>query len=183
MKKITLLIAGLFLASTLSFGQYYYLGGGSGNPGGLNTDDEFSNSWSTDGWTSILGPSVATPTWSANQTIPFTFNFNGSPVTQYKVSSTGVLTFTTGAVTVPSSTNAALPDATIPDASICMWGIEASGTNDEVVIKPFGTAPNRQQWIYLVSNTLGGAGWTYASFVLEETSDRIYLVEQLTNFS
>jgi len=180
MKKISALLFGLLFISSLSFGQYYYLTNAAPgqNPGGLNTDNEYSNTWAADGWTSILGPSVATPTWSAAQTIPFTFNFNGSPVTQYKVSSTGVLTFTTGAATVPGTTNAAIPSANIPDKSVCIWGLVASGANDEVVIKTFGTAPNRQQWIYFPSNTLGGAGWTYMSIVLEEGSDKIYLVEQ-----
>jgi len=178
MKKITTLLTCMLFACSVSFGQYYYVTGGTGNPGNLNTDNEFSNTWSADGWTSILGPSVTTPTWSAVQTIPFPFNFNGNPVTQYKMSSTGVLTFTTAAAAVPGPINVALPSGAIPDASICMWGIQASGANDQVVIKEFGTAPNRQQWIYLVSNTLGGAGWTYMSIVLEETSDRIYIVEQ-----
>ena len=179
MKKIYSFLFILTLLNVSINGQYYYVPGlSNGNPGGLNSDDEYSNTWSGDGWTSILGPSVASPTWSANQTIPFSFNFNGSPVTEYKVSSTGVLTFTTSASSVPGTTNAAIPDATIPDKSICIWGLICSGSNDEIVIKTFGTAPNRQQWIYFPSNTLGGAGWTYMSIVLEETTDKIYIVEQ-----
>ena len=179
MKKIYSFLFILTLLNVSINGQYYYVPGlSNGNPGGLNSDDEYSNTWSGDGWTSILGPSVASPTWSANQTIPFSFNFNGSPVTEYKVSSTGVLTFTTSASSVPGTTNAAIPDATIPDKSVCIWGLICSGSNDEIVIKTFGTAPNRQQWIYFPSNTLGGAGWTYMSIVLEETTDKIYIVEQ-----
>ena len=178
MKKITTLLMGLLLASSFSFGQYYYVGGGTGNPGNLNADSEFPAGQGLDAsWTTILGPSIATPTWSPNQTIPFTFNFNGSPVTQYKVSSTGVLTFTTAAVTVPGATNAALPSASIPDASVCLWGLQTLGTNDNIVIKTFGTAPNRQQWVFFTSHDLGG-GWSYWSIVLEETSDRIYIVDQ-----
>ena len=178
MKKITTLLMGLLLASSFSFGQYYYVGGGTGNPGNLNADSEFPAGQGLDAsWTTILGPSIATPTWSPNQTIPFTFNFNGSPVTQYKVSSTGVLTFTTAALTVPGANNAALPSASIPDASVCLWGLQTLGTNDNIVIKTFGTAPNRQQWVFFTSHDLGG-GWSYWSIVLEETSDRIYIVDQ-----
>ncbi len=179
MKKIYSFLFILTLLNVSINGQYYYVPGlSNGNPGGLNSDDEYSNTWSGDGWTSILGPSVSSPTWSANQTIPFSFNFNGSAVTEYKVSSTGVLTFTTSASSVPGTTNAAIPDAAIPDKSVCIWGLICSGSNDEIVIKTFGTAPNRQQWIYFPSNTLGGAGWTYMSIVLEETTDKIYIVEQ-----
>ena len=178
MKKITTLMMCLFLASSFSFGQYYYVGGGTGNPGNLNTDSEFPLGSGLDAsWTAILGPSITTPTWSPNQTIPFTFNFNGTPVTQYKVSSTGVLTFTTGAATVPSATNTALPSANIPDASVCLWGLQTLGTNDNIVIKTFGSAPNRQQWVFFTSHDLGG-GWSYWSIVLEETSNRIYIVDQ-----
>jgi hypothetical protein len=180
MKKIyylTLLFISAFVFQANA--QYYYNTiTSSGNPGGLNTDNEYSNTWAADGWTSILGPAVSSPTWSANQTIPFTFNFDGSTVTQYKVSSTGVLTFTTSAATVPGTSNSALPSSGIPDKSICIWGLICSGGNDEIVIKTFGSAPNRQQWIYFPSNTLGGAGWTYMSIVLEETTDKIYIVEQ-----
>ena len=161
MKNIFSILFATMLLLTQVNGQYYYLPSpNNGNPGGLNSDDEYSNTWSGDGWTSILGPAVATPTWSANQTIPFIFNFNGSQVTDYKVSSTGVLTFSTSATTVPGTSNAAIPDAAIPDKSICIWGLICSGTNDEIVIKTFGSAPNRQHWIYFPSNTLGGNGWT-----------------------
>ena len=180
MKKTISLLFSLLFISTLSFGQYYYLkqAAPGQNPGGLNTDGEFPGADAT--WASIVGPSVTTPTWSANQTIPFGFNFNGSSVTQYKVSSTGVLTFTTLAASVPSGSNTALPSANIPDKSICIWGIEASGVNDEVMIKTFGTAPNRQQWVFFTSHSLNG-GWSYWSIVMEETSDKIYIVDQRHN--
>ena len=178
MKKITLFMTCILFSCSVSFGQYYYVSGGTGNPGNLNADNEYPLGSGLDAsWTGILGPSITTPTWSPNQIIPFTFNFNGAPVTQYKVSSTGVLTFTTGTAAVPSTANTALPSVYIPDASICIWGVETSGTNDNIVTKTFGTAPNRQQWIFFTSHDLGG-GWSYWSIVLEETSDKIYIVDQ-----
>jgi hypothetical protein len=180
MKKTISLLFSLLFISTLSFGQYYYLkqAAPGQNPGGLNADDEFPGADAS--WTNILGPSVTTATWSAIQTLPFGFNFNGAPVTQYKVSSTGVVTFTTGAAAVPSVNNVALPSASIPDKSVCVWGIEASGTNDEIMTKTFGTAPNRQQWVFFTSHSLNG-GWSYWSIVMEETSDMIYIVDQRHN--
>jgi len=173
------LIAGLTLFGQLAFGQYYYTTGSGDTPGGLNQDPAYpAGSGQVAGWNSILGPSVGTPTWSANQTIPFAFNFNGAPVTSYKVSSTGVLTFTTGAVAVPGATPAALPDAAIPDNSVCAWGLEASGTNDNVSTKTFGSAGSQQEWIHFSSCTNGSIGWSYWSIVLEEGSDNIYIVDQ-----
>ncbi len=183
MKKFilfTFFIAIGFFASA----QYFYLppvNTGS-NPGGLNNDDEFPFGGGLDAsWTQIQGPST-TPVWSPVQTIPFTFNFNGSPVTQYKASTTGVVTFTTSATSVPSTSNTALPSASIPDNSAMVWGLNGSGSNDNIVIKTFGTAPNRQHWIFFASYSYPGlGGWTYFSVVLEEGTDKIYFVDQRNN--
>jgi hypothetical protein len=178
MKKFVGLLSILFL-SQIGFGQYYYLEYDGGTPGDLNQDPAYpSGSGMASGWTTLLGPSVASPTWSANESIPFTFNFNGAAVTEYKVSSTGVLTFTTAAGAAPGLTNAALPDAAVPDNSVCLWGLIADGTNDRVSNKTFGTAPNRQHWIHFSSCTNGSIDWSYYSIVLEETTDNIYLVDQ-----
>jgi hypothetical protein len=103
------------------------------------------------GWTSILA-TAATPTWSPTQTLPFSFQFNGSAVTQYKVSSSGVLTFdVVPALPAPASTPAALPNAAIPDKSVCIWGLQGTGAKDNIVTKTFGNAPNRQYWIQFSS--------------------------------
>lgn len=179
MKKITLLLALVFISASV-FGQMYYLPPVPGNPGNLNTDSEFPNGSGLDAsWTLLQGPS-ASPAWSANQTVPFPFSFNGVSSTSYKVSTTGILTFTTSATAVPSSTPAALPSASIPDNSICVWGIAATGGNDNVMTKTFGTAPNRQHWVFFTSHTnpSTGGGWSYWSIVLEETSNNVYIVDQ-----
>ncbi len=178
MKKITLVLFGL-LISLASFSQYYYIPETSPgqNPGGLNNESEFPlGSGLSANWTTVLN-GVTTPTWSPIQTIPFAFDFNGSAVTDFKVSSSGVLTFTSSATTVPSFTNAALPNASIPDASVCVWGIAGTGPNDAIVKQTFGTAPNRQHWIFFPSYTASGT-WTYWSIVLEETTNNIYIVDQ-----
>src|SRR5689334_20218701 len=117
MKKITTLLAVVLLSFAASAQYYYYSFVLTGhNPDGLNTDAEQP---AQAGWTSIQGTS-ATPVWSGTQTLPFTFSLNGTPFTSYKVSTSGILTFTTSAVSVPSSTSATLPNATIPDNSICV---------------------------------------------------------------
>ena len=179
MKKLVLSIVAIATTILNAFGQYYYTTSSGNTPGGLNQDPAYPvGNGQLAGWNSILGPSVTTPAWSANQMISFPFNFNGAPVTSYKVSSTGVLTFTTGAVAVPSSTPAALPNAAIPDNSVCAWGLEASGPNDYVSTKTFGTAGSQQEWIHFSSVTNGSIAWSYWSIVLEEGTNNIYVVDQ-----
>lgn len=184
MKKIT---TSLVLLFALSFGlqaQYYYntYNPAGTNPGGLNTDPEQPLGF-TPGYTTVIPANTTTLTWSSNQTIPFPFNFNGNPVTQYKVSTSGVLTFTTSATTVPPFNNTALPSASVPDASIMIWGLQQLAGNDAVGSKTFGTAPNRQHWIEFLSYSAPGASgsqWTYWGIVLEETTNNIYIVDKRT---
>lgn len=184
MRKLifTLLLVGSMLTS---YGQYYYLTHANGtNPGGLNTLDEFPVGGGLDAsWTTILGPGQTTPAWSPTINIPFPFSFNGSAVTQYKVSSSGVLTFDVAATAVPSGTNAALPNAGVPDQSVCVWGLAGPGTNDNIVVQTFGNMPNRQHWVFFTSyNYTGGPAncWVYFSIVLEEGTNNIYIVDQRT---
>ena len=174
---ITLLVGILFISS-YSLSQYYYIPASTpGNPGGLNGDSEYPSGSGLDPtWTVILGPSQSTPVWSSTETIPFNFDFNGSPVTQYKVSSTGILTFSTSVTAVPGAGNAAIPDPAIPDNSILVWGIEGSGSNDNICTKTFGTAGSQQHWIFFTSYTAGS--WSYWSIVLEEGSNKVYIVDQ-----
>ena len=178
MKKIITLTICLLGIVQFNFSQYYYIPASTpGNPGGLNTDNEYpSGSGLPAGWSVILGPSNSSPTWSTVENIGFPFNFNGNSVTQYKVSSTGVLTFSTGASNVPSPTNAALPDPGIPDNSIMVWGLQGTGSNDNIVTKTFGTAGGRQHWVFFSSYTAGS--WSYWSIVMEEGTDNIYIVDQ-----
>lgn len=186
MKKIfTLLVLSSFLVSGLK-AQYYYIPfiNAGQNPGGLNNDSELPVAGLT-GWTTIQIQS-ATPVWSANQTIPFAFSFNGVPVTQFKVSTSGVLTFDIATVVAaPSYTKAALPSASIPDNAVCIWGLGAIGANDYIISKTFGTAPNRQFWIQFNSYgygtvASGNTDYTYWSIVLEESTNSIYLVDART---
>lgn len=161
--------------------RYYYnanLRAGS-NPEGLNTDLEKQPPPS--GWSPIL--SSGATTWSTVQTIPFVFKFNGIYLNEYKVSPTGVLTFDAAASTVPNSTNTTLPATDIPDYSVCVWGLTLSGADDAVLTKTFGTAPNRQHWVQWSSATdpsLTGTRWTYWAIVFEESTNKVYVVDQRT---
>jgi hypothetical protein len=182
MKKLFTLLF-IVLCVNIANAQYYYLPylSAGENPKGLNTDVEQPTA--TD-WTTIATTS-ATPVWSTEVALPadFTFLFNGTAVSSYKVSTSGVLTFTTSAITAPTATNTALPSASIPDNSIMVWGLAASGANDQIRHKTFGSAPNRQHWIQFCSfSAPGSAGtnWTYWGIVLEEGTNDIYVVDQRT---
>lgn len=181
MKKSLLFIALLFLFGAAQ-SQYYYNTPQitpAGNPGSINWDNEepFNNQ---PGWSSIQP--AGHPAWTSSQTIPFGFTFNGNTVTTLKVSTTGLVTFTANPGTAAANHNT-IPNASVPDNTICVWGLgyTGSGSNDRIVKKTFGTAPNRQFWISWSSynnQALGQKCWTYFSVVLEETSNRIYIVDQ-----
>lgn len=139
--------------------------------GGLPTD-----------WSTILSPQTL-GTYSSWQTVPFTFEFNGQNVDSFRVSNTGILTFSkkSNPASHAAATRVPLSSSTIPDSSICVLGINGSGSSDNVVTKTFGTAPNRQEWITFSSYSLTGSTgshWTYWSIVLEETTNNIYIVDQ-----
>ena len=70
----------LFFITGQIFSQYYYLPSTTqGNPGGLNTDNEYPSGSGLDAsWEVLLGGSNSTPVWSPIDTIPFTFDFNES---------------------------------------------------------------------------------------------------------
>ncbi len=189
MKKLLPVFIGIMLSSMVSFAQYWQIPNPNANtnPGGINTDTEYPVGGGLAAtWTTFHSPS-ASPAWSPNQTIPFTFSFNGNPVTSFKVSNSGVLTFDVAtALPAPSFTRAALPNANIPDNSVCIWGLGGIGTNDNVVKNVFGTAPNRQLWIQFSSYGYGtvasdGSNYCYWSIVLEETTNRIHIVDQRSN--
>lgn len=186
MKKFYNLMATFILLSTVASAQYYYVPyqNAGTNPGGLNNDSEYPVGGGLDAsWTVLRAPS-ATPAWSAVTNLPIAFNFNGAAVTQFKVSTSGVLTFTTGAVTVPAYSTLSLPNATIPDNSVCIMGIRGTGTNDNVVTKTFGTAPNRQYWVMFSSYSTSNTNvYSYWSMVLEETTNNIYIVDQRHNLA
>ncbi len=188
MKKILLLL-GLGLAAPAAQAQYYLVASPQAgqNPGGLNTDDEFPVGGGLPaGWATLLTGTAATfaaPVWTSDVPLPFPFRFNGQLETQYKVATSGVLTFSTAAVAVPGAANAALPSAALPDKSVAVWGLGAMA-GDYIVTKTFGTAPNRQHWVQFNSYSKPGTTiFTYWSIVLEETTNKIYVVDQRTSLA
>ncbi|MBK0404168.1 T9SS type A sorting domain-containing protein [Adhaeribacter sp. BT258] len=191
MKKL-LLMLGAVMAFSAAQAQYYLIPYNGSNPGGLNTDSEYPvGGGLAAGWTTLFTASaanIAAPAWSPVGTVPFAFSFNGAAVTDYKVSTSGILTFSTSVTAPPADgTNLALPDASIPDKSVMVWGlypnvITSGGSSfpSRIITKTFGTAPNRQHWIQFNTffpNT-ATTGFTFWSIVLEETTNKIYIVDQ-----
>ena len=181
----------IFIASpTFVEAQYYSLPPASGNPNNVNQEDyEYPvGSGLPSTWTPILGATQPAGSYSAAQTIPFTFLFNGNPVSNFRASNTGIVTFSQLASPANNSAGnlVALSSSNVPNSSIGILGINGQGSNDQVATKTFGTAPNRQHWVTFSSYSFTGSsgGWTYWSIVLEETTNNIYIVDQRTsNFS
>lgn len=133
--------------------------------------------------------------WSVPQNLPFTFHFFGRPYTRFRVSKNGLLTFSTNIITgqeglayfsfqqsqttnqmqtgLPLWTNGFAVDNTI----FCMAGryVEQSA-DDRVEGRVYGTAPHRQAWI-IFRHPKDISGQTTTAIVLEETSNRILLMD------
>ncbi len=154
----------------------------AGNPGGLNTDSYTSST----GWTEISPGGQGANEWTSPEPLPFPFDFYGNPVSYFQVSLNGVLTFDTATTIIPGD-NAALPSASLPDSSIAFfWDAFTTSpplsTADDIDMKVFGTAPNRQLWVRYAGFELNGNSRVYSAVVLEETSNKIYIVDlQSTN--
>lgn len=153
-----------------------------GNPGTQNTETDAA-SFST--WNVILNGGLDSTVWSSAAAIPFNFDFFGQPVSHFRMSTNGLVTFDTLSTfgVDPLDTNVALPTNLIPDNSIaCWWDAFATnpptGSNDEGGWKVFGNAPNRQLWIKWFSYEWASLSFVYTAVVLEETSNKIYLVDQ-----
>lgn len=151
----------------------------AGNPGGINTDNDDI----VTGWTPLINPSILSNQWSTSVTLPFAFSYFGNPVTEFKASANGLVTFNAATTVLPNN-NENLPTATLPDSTIaCFWDAFTNApptlSNDYVVYKTWGTAPNRQLWIKWVSFKIGAPSQSNTTFacVLEETTNNIYMVE------
>jgi trimeric autotransporter adhesin len=159
-----------------------------GNPGGLNANSDAT----TTGYTKISTGGESSNFWTTTQALPFAFSFYGTPVTHYKVSGNGVVTFDTTVTALPVDANTNLPaiaGTNIPNNSILgFWdaftGAPPIATSDNIWVAVYGTAPNRQLWINYFSYEYGSTGsaavasFAYWDIVLEETTNKIYVVDK-----
>lgn len=182
---ITLVIV---LGLNISYSQWTYdvnYFNDAGNPGGINI--ETSDAPGPAGWSTIMPERQAFNSWSPTQSIPFNFDFFGSPVTHFKASQNGLLTFDTNATKLPN-VNLNLPADTLPEKTICGFWDEftvtpPTGSGDEIRTTIFGVAPNRQLWIKWYSFEMGNPvnSFNYFAIVLEESTNKIYIVDQYSN--
>lgn len=183
MKKILLTLSLVFVIC-MGYSQYYYIPyvHAGTNPGGLNTFSELPVGAGLDpSWTVIHEGAATAPAWTPILNMPFLFNFNGQPAFQFKVSTTGVLTFETGSTVLPPALNTSIPSELVPDKSVCIWGLNGSAADDKIVMRTFTNGPNKQLWISYVNYGYNGGLPIcnhYFSIVLEENTNNIYLVDQ-----
>lgn len=160
----------------------------AGNPGGVNTASDFS----TTGYTQLSNGGESANFWSDVYALPFAFDFYGQPVTHFKVSANGVITFDTLATAIPVDANTNLPTvaaSNIPNNSIlAFWdafsGSPPIGSTDRIWVGVNGTAPNRQVQIDYYSYEYGSTGsavvasYVYFGLILEETTGNIYIMDK-----
>lgn len=192
MKKNLLYTFVMLLAFATARGQYRCIPHliAHGNPGNSTLND-ISN-----GYPSLGVGYSAIPVWSEVKPMSFPFLFNGQSVTHFKVSSTGVVTFDTLAVTVPPAGAVVLPNAQIPDKSVCITGIDASyysSANNQSQTNTYtewvygDSSTSARQWIFfvyysdtIVSNYNSTVAW---AIVFEEGTNNIYIVDQFNGTS
>ncbi|WNJ16058.1 PKD domain-containing protein [Pontibacter sp. G13] len=153
-----------------------------GNPAGVNSegDDVVDGTWA------VAMPGLQFQnTWSAGHALPIDFDFFGTEVDSFWVSANGMLTFSSPSGS-PSNSATNLPSGGLPNLSIaCFWESFTSniptGSNDMVVTKSFGTSPNRQFWIKWASFEWASSSFVFASIVLEESTDKVYIVDMYTS--
>ena len=144
LKKWVSYIITLLLLTTLSFSvkaqsYHYHLTYGI---------DTSTFRWGWDGrmktiWTS--GTTTLNNMLSTAQALPFSWNFYGTPVTHYKISDNGFITFDTSSNT-SYPTNGILPSTGGPNNAIYGFWRDfeiTTGLYDHVVTWTYGTAPNR----------------------------------------
>ena len=142
------------------------------------------------GW-KALAWDTATRGYTLEEALPFAFAFNGAGNVKvdgkFRATKNGTITFEdfkAGSIVPPAADFVinSLPDPRVANNSVVVGGIIASGSNDRVLVKTFGTAPNRQFWVKFQSFTLGTdtankyGSFSYNAIVLEEGSNAIHVV-------
>jgi hypothetical protein len=183
MKKSLLAAAWVALSSLGAYAQGYYFLKTTGTESAYNMN-------TTTGTAIITGTGTAqTGVLSTPQTFPFAnWEFYGNPVTEFKVSSSGYLTFNT-AQTADISANTTIPDPAAPTGAIfAFWdntrlqSITQDGNTFPSDVRSFtyGTAPNRVfvvQWRLIQTNdNTTATNVTYYAIRFYETGNSFDIV-------
>lgn len=184
--RLLLLLVAASLYSTASLAQSYEVSASSsnaGNPGGLNTNYDYTTTGGTIVHDGGQNGGLGVNSWSDAFDIPFAFDFYGQSVDSAVVSKNGLLSFTTsvaGSTLDPSLLdNTCLPNPDLPANTVAyFWDQFASPqTYDYVYAITYGTAPNRQLWLLNYSFPIGSFSYAYFAVVLEESTNKIYMVD------
>ncbi|MCK5051210.1 MAG: T9SS type A sorting domain-containing protein [Candidatus Cloacimonetes bacterium] len=178
-KYLSLIVVFILFCPVILFAQSYEITTSinNGNPGGLNTDGD--NTFGGE-WVELFHSSADENIWSEVHSIPFDFEFYNTPVTEFKFSLNGLITFDTSVTGTPPNDNVSLPSADLPDNTIaCFWDEFSTDPPmfGRIYVKTFGTAPDRQFWIRHHAFEYSSYDWSYFAVVLEETTNSVYLVD------
>ena len=179
-------LIGLFLCfGLLSSAQWTYTSNyftDAGNPGGVNPE---TTDATTTGWNQVVTGPQASNIWGGTIFLPFAFDFYGQPMAVCYASQNGLVTFSGNtSLNTPPNVNYNLPSINFADSTFGFWdeftSAPPTGSGDNVLTQTFGTAPNRQFWIKWYSFEMGNpvVSFSYFSVVLEETTNKIYVVDQ-----
>ncbi|MCB0844847.1 MAG: T9SS type A sorting domain-containing protein [Bacteroidetes bacterium] len=167
----------------LGYSQYYYIPyiNAGTNPGGLNTLEEQPFGQGLDAsWTIIHEGGKSNPEWTPIINMPFLFYMNEQVAVQFRVSTSGVLSFDTNSNVIPPFQPENLPSANLPNKSVAVWGLSGKGVDDKIAMRTFD-GPNKQLWISFINYGYNGGlpicnhFW---SIVLEQNTNKIYIVDQ-----
>ncbi len=175
MKKQLLLMIGAILSFATVYAQDYYYFKFKGT-----TSEYVMNQ--TGATVLLNGPSSSA--LSPEATLPFAWNFYGQPVTKFKASTAGYITFDV-AQTTSKQSNVALSDAAAPNNSIFAFWDDTKlepitqGANtfpSDIRTWTYGTAPNRVfviQW-RLVQTSTGAAATNVTYYAIRLKEDNTF---------
>jgi hypothetical protein len=181
------LLSTLGISSAVLAQDAYHIGEVKANPNGkFGVNPRFINVERDDaaegnGWR-WLRWDASTRGYTHVDSLPFAFSFKGTSVKKFRATQNGIITFGGTVSSASDFVIESLPDPRIPLNSVVVGGIIANGSNDRVLVKTFGTAPNRQLWIKFHSFSLGKdilnqyGTYSYNAVVLEENTNAIHVV-------
>ncbi|MEN9511943.1 MAG: hypothetical protein RLZZ370_1762, partial [Bacteroidota bacterium] len=136
---------------------------------GLSASEDDISAETEAGWIRWMGSATA-PERSSPLPLGFSVSIGGTSYTHVRAASNGYITFDTSAPVAPILGAATLPLAALPSPSLYFGGLYLSGSNDRLLYRMVGTAPNRALWIkwYSASGPVPGNTYTYAAAVIME---------------